>query len=328
MGMKSGLDLTSSSAHLYVENAYKQMSAGLQLSSSSACLYAKSRTSKAEIIARINEDGSSEALINGDRVTIQGRTTINDVMTISDRRLLIKVPTRCSEDMMLNSITMRDGNNDNTINPAQFSTIIRQATVSGNVLTLTRIDGSKVNFSKATTLSGTWSGSGKLKVSAKQNDVEVASYERLLVAKPESGGYVPIYAQWGSSGQYEEDTGFRVSVSTGTPSALAIYDTNARVISSQSITGSIDMWSGYSLNGSMTWGDKVTITAHHDVTVRSDVGWYVNNVTESTAKTAAAQAMGTSTGNLTVKELTGNPTHWCWSKVSCGSSTKYVLYGF
>jgi len=41
--MKSGLDLTSSSAHLYVDDRYKQMRSGLSLTSSSAALYVEDR---------------------------------------------------------------------------------------------------------------------------------------------------------------------------------------------------------------------------------------------------------------------------------------------
>lgn len=156
--MKSGLGLTSSSAALYVENRYNQMKAGLNLTSSSAALYARSRTSKAEIIARINEDGGSEALISADRVSISGTTTINDVMTISDQRVYIKEPTRINGDIMLSSLTMRSGNDANTISPEIFAKIIKKASVSGNTLTLTAIDGTETTFSKAATIKGTWSG--------------------------------------------------------------------------------------------------------------------------------------------------------------------------
>lgn len=210
--MSAGLDLTSSSAHLYVDNKYKQMQAGLSLTSSSAALYVQSKTSRAYIMARINANGESEDLIHADKVSITGRTTINDVMTVSDRSLYIKVPTRLSNNLMLSSLTMRGAGDDNTIGPEVFGKIIKSASVSNNVLTLTSIDGTQTTFSKATSLSGVWSGAGKLTVTASPQG---ETLERLLVAKSASGGKIPIYAQYGSSGQYEEDTGFRVNIPSG-----------------------------------------------------------------------------------------------------------------
>ena len=92
-----------------------------------------------------------------------------------------------------------------------MSDMISSFSVSGNTLTLNRFDGTHEDFSKATSavLSGSWSGSGKLTVTA---DVGGAPFERLLIAKSASGGVIPIYAQYGSSGQYEEDTGFNVTI--------------------------------------------------------------------------------------------------------------------
>ena len=41
---------------------------------------------------------------------------------------------------------------------------------------------------------------------------------------------------------------------------LGIYDTNSALVTSQSITGSIDLWAGYKIDGTWQWGSKVTIS--------------------------------------------------------------------
>jgi len=207
--MTSGLQLTSSSAALYVNSKYTQMQSGLSVTMSSACLYAKNRTTRAYIMTRINADGEGEALINADKVKISGTTTINDVMTITDQRLHVKTDARIQGDIMVESVTVRSGSDSQSISESDLSTTIKKATVSNNTLTLTQYNGSTITFSKATSLSGTWSGSGKLTVTASPQG---ETFERTLVAGTQSGNSIPIKAQWGASGQYVEDTGFSVIV--------------------------------------------------------------------------------------------------------------------
>ena len=90
---------------------------------------------------------------------------------------------------------------------------ISDISVSGNTMTVTKVDGSTLSFSKATSLSGVWS-SGKLTVTASpQNE----KFERILQAGSPSwsGGLctIPINAVWGSSGQYSESTNWNVYAS-------------------------------------------------------------------------------------------------------------------
>ena len=112
----------------------------------------------AAIVTSINESGSS-ILLSADKVKISGTTTINDVFQVADNRLNIKVDARLNGNLMLGSLTLRDGNNDNTITAAQFADVIKDASVENNTLTLTKVDGTEITFSKAVTLSGAW-GSG------------------------------------------------------------------------------------------------------------------------------------------------------------------------
>ena len=169
--MKAGLDLTSSSAAFFVESAYDQMKAGLEMTSSSAGVYVRSRTSRAQIIARINEDGSSEDVIHADKVSISGTTTINDVMTMQNNYVHISAPLQVSSGdsgyplQYINGVlyvrTIAAGSvetpyNYQAGNRRSFNVV--DAQVNNNVLTITYADGSTVNFSKAASLTGDWSG--------------------------------------------------------------------------------------------------------------------------------------------------------------------------
>lgn len=88
--MKAGLDLTSSSAALYVQDAYNRMKSGLDVTSSSSALYTESKTTRAAIMTRINADGEGEALIEADKVSITGNTTLAGSLEISSGNLVVK----------------------------------------------------------------------------------------------------------------------------------------------------------------------------------------------------------------------------------------------
>lgn len=182
--LRTALEMTSSTANLYVRDAYNQLKAGLEATSSSARLYADSKTTKAEIIARINEDGSSESVIRGDRVSVYGRTTINDVMTIADNRVQIKKPIRVEGNAMVQSLTIRDGSSSETLTQTDLAGVIKRASVSGNILTLVPVHGDPITFSKATQLSASWVGNRKFTVSASPQGV--SRYTQLVSAVPQA----------------------------------------------------------------------------------------------------------------------------------------------
>ena len=102
----------------------------------------------ASICLAIN-NGSSEASISADRIRLDGQTTINDIMTVSDRKVLIKTGMRVSGDIMTESLTLRYGASSVTMTEANLETTIKQASVSGNTLTLTPYAGDPITFSRA-----------------------------------------------------------------------------------------------------------------------------------------------------------------------------------
>ena len=177
--MQSGLALSSSTAMLYVDNKYSQMQSGLAATSSSAKLFTENRTTRAYIMTRINADGEGEALIEADKVSITGATTINGVLSIVDDGLVVKKSTvfQGNAGMTTNGSSFKffagtkmemvasGGAATYEVDGTTLATMIKTAAVSNNQLTLTRFDGTSVNFSKATTLSGAWA-SGILTVNA------------------------------------------------------------------------------------------------------------------------------------------------------------------
>lgn len=70
---------------------------------------------------------------------------------------------------------------DSTIGSADSADLIVNASVSDNVLTLTKYDGSTVTFSKATSLSGTWSGRNYKVTASPQGNIKVGTVYDTIV---------------------------------------------------------------------------------------------------------------------------------------------------
>ena len=189
-----------------------------------------------QICVSINESGETTATIEATKIHLLGETIANKITADY-------VKTKISQSNLINYNTL-DGATvyaSSSVQAANFyftddegdpagnlKNAIKelQITRSGNTYTLQKKsynDDDWVNvdsFSRATSLSGAWSGSGKLTVTASpQNE----TFERLLSAgsRENSNGtaytsgnvwYVPINALYGSSGQFSESTGYRVYV--------------------------------------------------------------------------------------------------------------------
>lgn len=138
------------------------------------------------MVQKIN--GQTETLIKGDHVIIEGNTTIQDAMTIENGNLWVKKAVSIGTDPQ-NLVTINDGKvNADTLQvnsggslilvgtasgerysisvdggsgSISIKNFIKSASVSqdGKTLTLTPVYGDAINFRRATTLSGTWSGS-------------------------------------------------------------------------------------------------------------------------------------------------------------------------
>lgn len=258
---RSEIDLTASRAAMWVADAYTQLKSGIEISESSSKLYAYNRTTKAEIIARINEDGHSEALIRADRIRLSGNTTINDVFGVTGEGIVAKQSILCNSGIWASAFRVRGNSGTVTIDESSIVGTIKEARVSGNVLTLVPYAGNPITFSKATTVEQSWDSSGSaVKAVAKQNGTQVATtsynvgvrfyvnqgHYYIAATHSDSSGIVDIKSsnyQLGKSGnsvQIQDGNGNRIS---NTPE----YTVSGPNLQSKSVTsnGTVTADSGY-----------------------------------------------------------------------------------
>ena len=141
------------------------------------------------IVDAINADSSVK--ISADRVVISGNTSINDVLYVSGGAAIFKVPVSVgggSTPIQLqngavtaSSIRVRSGGTPWDLKVADAS-----LSSNGSVLTITKVGGDKINFSKATTLEASWNSSTRRYTAiAYQNNgtkTQVASISTVLAA--------------------------------------------------------------------------------------------------------------------------------------------------
>jgi cytoskeletal protein CcmA (bactofilin family) len=164
----------------------------------------------ASICLAINKAGS-QASINADRIILTGKTSINDILSVSSGRAYIKTDLRVNGDVMAGSMTLRSGGSGVTIDDSLMEGMIKKAEVSGNTLTLTPVRGDPINFSKATSLSGAWS-SGVFTVTASpQGNSILTSLAPGAATWDGRTGTLTIYATIGTSGAVY-NTGKEVTV--------------------------------------------------------------------------------------------------------------------
>ena len=148
------------------------------------------------------ENGGSAARISADHISLSGRTTINDVMSVSSGRVQIKRPLRVEGDTMVETLTVRGGGSSITLNDSDLATTIKRAelTNSGKTLKLTPYRGDPITFEKAVDLTGSWASGVFTAVAGDKSLVTSlapapgqATWDGNVVS-------IPIYATIGSSG--------------------------------------------------------------------------------------------------------------------------------
>lgn len=124
---------------------------------------ANAKIKAAQIVAAINDDGTSETIISADKVYISGTTKINDVFTVADGYVYTKV------DMFAGPGKVFNGDHVGSFYYSQqeqghsvrYGTL-KKAAVEGNTLKIWKFgdaDSSpSITFSKAASISGGWSG--------------------------------------------------------------------------------------------------------------------------------------------------------------------------
>ena len=178
--MSSGLELTASSAVLYVNSKYNQMKSGLELTSSSATLYAQSRTNRAFIMARINANGEGETLIQADKVSIRGSTTLYGSLDIMTGGLATTGNIQAGltggnyirgQTLKLIGASSSQGVQEETLSANDIAGMIVKAEKDGNTLKLWKHGDAaatpSITFSKATSITQSWdSGNSRVKATA------------------------------------------------------------------------------------------------------------------------------------------------------------------
>lgn len=123
----------------------------------------------ASICAAINGDGKSVVQINADKIALTGQTKLNDVLTVLNGMAVFTKPVVFGDAsgsasvqsgiMKADGFQIHSGNNKYDIGYSELGAMIKTASASGNTLTLTRWDGTTVNFNRAVTSYNTsWSG--------------------------------------------------------------------------------------------------------------------------------------------------------------------------
>ena len=155
----------------------------------------------ASICLAINAGGST-AQISADHVILTGNTTINSILGVTSGRVQIKAPLRVEGETMTSGLTLRGGGSGISMTDAELATTIKRAEVINNVLRLTPYRGDPINFSKATSLSGAWSGGVFTVTASPQGKTLATSLAPAPGQATWDGGVVsiPIYATIGSSG--------------------------------------------------------------------------------------------------------------------------------
>ena len=194
-GLSGHFEITRSLFNVQLNNYYKNLSAGIVASAQSVETYVQGATSRASIVAKINDkNDESQVLINADRITIGSYNgssiSLNDRVSIDESgNLLVSGNIRTSlsgseyiqtKKIRLVGRSSSQGADIEELDTYDIQEMIVKADVDGNTLRLwkkgantaaTSGDGI-INFSKATTLSPTWSsGNFPLTISASPQGV-------------------------------------------------------------------------------------------------------------------------------------------------------------
>ena len=240
--MTSGLFLTSSSLSAYVKNSYERLQSGLEVTASSAALYARSESSAASVTAKINKDGSSGVYINADKIKLNGKTSISLMLT---GKALISKLTVTSVDA--DSITVRPVAGMGAINVATAyngSTFVYDETTKEYKLTLAKMNGNfdEYTFSRATTLTDSWSSGTYTVMASPQGDTKSTTLQSIdadtsdSVHRSGKNVYRNYIVKYGPNSSMTQSTGFKQAV---TINASSVYDQgwgNARLCFTSPLT--------------------------------------------------------------------------------------------
>ena len=282
-------------------------------------LYDSGNLTAGVIVDKINR-GTTK--IRGANVIIEGNTTIADVMTISGNYVSIKRPMIISGNGSLtiisgtavstNQVAVRsklvfgsEGSSDREITYSTLSTMIKKASKKDNTLTLTRFDGTTLDFSSATTLTGAWD-SGTYTVTASPQGSTRETTLQLITPVPNStairsGKNVSqrFKVQYGPNESSLSDTGFTQSVSID---ATSVYNYGKSDVILANPT-----WN--SISGSIPTSRTVTVSTSGRV-----------NASGTTANLSKSVSLFLVKSGLTVYMRTGSTSGVTHAQTTCSDS--------
>ena len=184
----------------------------------------------ASIVASINDSGDSSIALSAKYITLDGITKLNEIMTVTSGAVHISKPLMVDGGYAdFNEIRIHGTRY--AVTQANADYMIVAANVDGNTLTLTRANGTTVPFSKATSLSGAWSG-GIFTVTAKQNGIQVNSLAEIITGtningtptlNPSNNKYIDAEVEVKAKEQGESGSGNVVYTSTKSINASAAW---------------------------------------------------------------------------------------------------------
>ena len=200
-GDYSSISQTATKISAAVESAKSDLRSEIKVESDRIDLVVSGTGSNAKIKpAKIVESingGASTILLSADHIKLDaGTTKLSDVLTISDggalfsKMALFRIGTHTitlnngkltAETVQPTTLKFAKNVQDQyyNITSAVLGGMVKTVEVTGNTLKITKFDDTVINFSKATTLSGSWSG-GTYKATAKQNGTTVGSESTTL----------------------------------------------------------------------------------------------------------------------------------------------------
>ena len=122
---------------------------------------ANAKIKAAEIVAAFNEDGTTQIKLAADHIDIDGLVSALEAESLTVGDITSEGSVTADQDVQAGgTVSGLQGSFDSLL-VGEETMNVANATVSGNTLTITYVDGTSVNFSKAApvSLSGSWSGS-------------------------------------------------------------------------------------------------------------------------------------------------------------------------
>lgn len=293
-GLNSEILQTSSEIMLAVRNTQSQLEASIDVQADRISLVVQGTGSNAkirpaQIVAAINaQTGTSAVLISADKVTLDGGTVkLSDAISVSGTDVLLKKTMFCDANL-----SIEEGHSIGFADTMLFLTgttlasTIKTASVSqdGSTLVLTNYAGSIVNFSKATTLLASWSGS-TLTIKAQQtNNGVTADVATETIGFGNYGAHnIDLAVSDNGYPSYVDSTHIKCPISVGTQNSGGANPTSRYTKDIQFYVGSLLTTGSWSTGGTRTPGSGYIGFSSVTFTIPNASGFTKNSTSYNTA---------------------------------------------